>query len=148
MNTDNINKWLALIANFGVIAGIVFLAIELRQNNDNLEAQSRFTLKENRAVMNRQIAHDPNFAAILVKARSNSDLTVVELMQLDSWFRSNLTNWEWDHEEYLRGRLELELESYRSFFQAFPQMKNSWNSSRTSYNEEFQNFMDKEIITN
>lgn len=148
MNIDNINRWLTLVANLGVVAGIVFLAFELHQNNENLEAQSRFTLKENRAGMNRQIAHDPGFAAILVKARSNDALSNVEQMQLNAWFRSNLANWQWDHDEYLRGSLDLNAESYRSFSRAFPQMQDMWNSSKASYTTEFQDFMDTEIIEN
>jgi hypothetical protein len=40
MNTDRLNRWLTLGANFGVLIGIVFLAIEVRQNNDELNLQS------------------------------------------------------------------------------------------------------------
>jgi len=37
---DKANHWLVLITNLAVIAGIVFLAIELRQNTKQLELQS------------------------------------------------------------------------------------------------------------
>ena len=37
MNLDNANKWLSVIANFGVVAGIIFLGIEVRQNQELLE---------------------------------------------------------------------------------------------------------------
>jgi len=37
MDPDKLNKWLALIANFGVVAGIIFLAVEMRQNQITLE---------------------------------------------------------------------------------------------------------------
>ena len=40
MNLDSLNKWLTLLANIGVIAGIAFLAIEINQNNKQLEIQS------------------------------------------------------------------------------------------------------------
>ena len=33
MNADKVNKWLTLAANIAVIAGIVFLALELNQNS-------------------------------------------------------------------------------------------------------------------
>jgi len=33
MSMDRYNQWLTLLANVGVIAGIIFLAIELRHNN-------------------------------------------------------------------------------------------------------------------
>lgn len=37
---DKANHWLTLLANIGVVAGIVFLAFELQQNNKQLELQS------------------------------------------------------------------------------------------------------------
>ena len=41
MDTDKLNKSLTLIANLAVVAGIIFLAIELRHNNELLEAEIR-----------------------------------------------------------------------------------------------------------
>ena len=40
MDTDRLSRWLTLGANFGVLIGIIFLAIEVRQNNDELNLQS------------------------------------------------------------------------------------------------------------
>lgn len=40
MNIDNANRWLTLVANFGVLLGIVFLVIELRQNTTALTASA------------------------------------------------------------------------------------------------------------
>jgi hypothetical protein len=37
VNIDRLGQWLGLLANFGVVAGIVFLAIEVRQNQAILE---------------------------------------------------------------------------------------------------------------
>jgi len=36
LQSADINKWLTLVANFGVIAGILFLAVEVRQNQESL----------------------------------------------------------------------------------------------------------------
>ncbi len=40
MKLNKSKQWLALLANIGVVAGIVFLAFELQQNNKQLELQS------------------------------------------------------------------------------------------------------------
>ena len=48
MNIDNVNKWLTLLANFGVVAGIVFLGIEVRQNQVILEDTYRLNRVEAR----------------------------------------------------------------------------------------------------
>ena len=39
MDTERLNKWLALLANVGVVAGIVILVFEVRQNNELTMAQ-------------------------------------------------------------------------------------------------------------
>ena len=40
MKLDEINKWLTLVASFGVIASISFLAIEIQQNTLTLRAEA------------------------------------------------------------------------------------------------------------
>lgn len=35
MDAERANQWLTLVANIGVVAGIVFLAIEIRQNTES-----------------------------------------------------------------------------------------------------------------
>ena len=37
MNMDNVNRWLTFVANIGVVAGIIFLAVEVRQNTESLD---------------------------------------------------------------------------------------------------------------
>ena len=46
MNLDNLNKWLTLSANLGVLLGIVFLALELRQSTNMTRAQTRDAMTE------------------------------------------------------------------------------------------------------
>jgi len=43
MNADNLNRWLTLGANTGVVIGIVFLGLELQQNNELLRSQTQET---------------------------------------------------------------------------------------------------------
>ena len=40
MDADGLNKWLTLVANISVVAGIVFLALEVRQNSNALKANT------------------------------------------------------------------------------------------------------------
>ena len=39
MDEDKVNKWLTLGANIGVLIGIIFLAVEIRQNTEMTRAQ-------------------------------------------------------------------------------------------------------------
>ena len=46
VNLEKLNHWLMLAANIGVIAGIVFLGFEIRQNSEAMLAGSRQDLLE------------------------------------------------------------------------------------------------------
>ena len=39
MDADNLNKWLTLVANIGVVIGLVLLIYEIRQNSELVRAQ-------------------------------------------------------------------------------------------------------------
>ena len=41
MDADRLNRWLALVANVSVVAGILFLAVEVRQNTASLDESRR-----------------------------------------------------------------------------------------------------------
>lgn len=38
MNADNVNKWLTLSANIGVVIGLVLLIVEIGQNTEMMRA--------------------------------------------------------------------------------------------------------------
>jgi hypothetical protein len=40
LNPEKINQWLSLIANFGVIAGLIFLGLEIQQNTIAVRASA------------------------------------------------------------------------------------------------------------
>lgn len=44
MSLDKLNSWLTLLANVGVLLGIIFLAYEIRQNTVSIQSQTRATL--------------------------------------------------------------------------------------------------------
>lgn len=46
MNTEILNKWIAILSNVGVLAGIVFLGIEIQQNSNMMQAQTRTQLTD------------------------------------------------------------------------------------------------------
>lgn len=50
MKLSAINRWLTLVANIAVFASIVFLAIEVRQNQATLEESNRLSVLEARTI--------------------------------------------------------------------------------------------------
>jgi hypothetical protein len=71
MDKDRLNRWLTLGANLGVLVGIIFLAIELRQNNTQLELQSYQSWVASNVDINATLA-DPALSEIIALGHEDS----------------------------------------------------------------------------
>jgi len=95
LDTQKLNSWLTLLANLGVLLGIVFLAIELRQNNELMESEARF----NRVSVSKEgyniQSTNGELAEIIVKVNNNAPLTEVELYRFTMLHMRLLINIEW-----------------------------------------------------
>ena len=60
MDSDRLNRWLTLIANAGVVIGLVLLLIELEQNSDLMRAQIH-QARSDEHVANRLAAVDSEY---------------------------------------------------------------------------------------
>ena len=83
MNLDNLNKWLTLVANLGVLAGIFFLAYEIRQNTDSLQSQTRATLF---AGAQEELWKNMEYPDVTLNMLSTDhELSAEEKIRLDAW---------------------------------------------------------------
>ena len=64
---ERLNQWLTLTANFGVIAGIVFLAFEIQQNSEAIKAQTYQSRTEGAQELSAAIMDSEHFAPLLAK---------------------------------------------------------------------------------
>lgn len=95
MDTEKLNSLLTLLANLGVLVGIFFLAIELRQNNELMEAEARFNrVSASKEAFNIQSTNG-ELAEIVVKVNNGQPLTEVELYRFESSHMRFLINMEW-----------------------------------------------------
>ena len=95
MNSDRLNRWLTLAANVGVLVGIVFLALEIRQNSDHLALQLEFAVPTQKIFeINRDLL-DPAVAKILTKAvESPVELSFEEGLVASAFILNTLNEWE------------------------------------------------------
>jgi hypothetical protein len=85
MKKFDLGQTISIMANVGVIAGIVFLAIEVRQNNLQLAVQSENTLYELRErLQSNFVGNVGGIADLVVKERNGEALSQVELSRLES----------------------------------------------------------------
>ena len=114
---ERLNQWLTLIASVGVLVGIVFLAIEIRQNTNSLELNRQIALAEayatrNNTVQDAQVeaAISPDFGEIFVKWErgGNNVLTEAELFRITSWETARLFRIESQYIMWEQGLLDRE----------------------------------------
>jgi len=85
MNLDNANQWLTLLANLGVIAGIIFLGLEIQQNTRTMQATA---IQESTNVAREQImmfATDAETNRIAMMGRDSPASLTAEERQRYSW---------------------------------------------------------------
>ena len=102
MTSSKVNEWLTLIANIAVVGGIVFLAAEIRQNNELLRSDSRQALVANDLL---SLTAGVENADVYVKLISNEEMSAEEQIRLSLIFALDLRNREFEYFHYINGPL-------------------------------------------
>ena len=116
---NKLNERLTLIANISVVLGIIFLAVELQQNTQAIQAQTRDSITEKQMETLSWVATSPELAAAEARVMSDgrSALSGVELRQYMSYVGGQFREWENSHYQYERGLFtEEEFEARRQFW--------------------------------
>ncbi len=146
MKNDRLTRWLTLTANFAVVAGIVFLAVELQQNNELLEAQGRATFTANR-IENVERTLAPESIAVIVKAKRGEALTDEESYRFERLKHGMFISWESNFREYKAGFAEnMPVVAMGRAFSNWDGLQESWESLKPGYGAEFVRFVDEEVI--
>ena len=109
MDFDKANHWLTLVANLAVVAGILFLGVELRQNTKQLQLQSYQSWVAANLEINTAISN-PELAAIVSRGHVDStNLTSESYIAYAMFHMSMLQMAQSTHYLYLQGSLDKEL---------------------------------------
>jgi len=142
--------WLSIFANLAVVAGIVFLGIEIHQNTSMIEAQMNQS-RTDAAMSQQQGTYNSEFMpSILVKLENGEELTAEEMRRYESYFRSfnrNMDNQLW---QYRRGFLGTNIP--RSVRDAVQQVIGGnqasldlWDRQKASYTDEYAAFVEEAL---
>ena len=86
MDTNRVDHWLSLAANLGVLVGIAFLVLEIRQNSDIASAQIRLDYAAGWRSIDEQ-RQDEAFAHVYSRSiLSPDELSFSEIVQLDGYY--------------------------------------------------------------
>ena len=151
MKKIDLGQTLGILANVGVIAGIVFLGYELQQNNEFLASAARATRHELRSVdSNRVFFENPALAELLVKMQKGDALSESELYVSERRYEQGLLDLQFVFVEYQRGLLEeadIPRAGWRAWFYSFPAMPAYWEANKNQeYRSDFVEWFDANIV--
>ncbi|MEE4164321.1 MAG: hypothetical protein V2I25_17595 [Woeseiaceae bacterium] len=148
----DISQILTIGANIGVIAGLIFLAMEIRQNNRFLAAQARYSLRQYRSdiadslMLPHVIEATHKWArgeSVTPEERSTGLMVAIKIVEL----------WEWQYGEYAAGMLqkkELPIGAWRMWFYdegPFPvPVREIYEMRKDVLNSEFVRFFEENVI--
>ena len=110
MNSEKLNGWLTVLANFGVVIGLVLLTYELRQAQNLAETEAAVRRLDQMQEAQRELAMSESLADIRVRAQTDgvSTLSADELYRLQRWEYSVRLRMESQYIQYVRGYLDEE----------------------------------------
>ncbi len=86
MKTKKVKLWITLIANLGVVGGLVFVGFEVQQNTTQIRAEASYSINEALSNLNSAIYNDPVFADIVVRGdKKFSSLNPTERRQFNAY---------------------------------------------------------------
>ncbi len=77
MDRDRLNWWLTLLANLGVLGGLVFVGFEIRQTTSQLRADASYSITASVNELNAGLYGDPELAELVF--RGEADLGALTL---------------------------------------------------------------------
>lgn len=145
MNMEKLNEWLLLVTNVAVVAGIVFLAVEIRQNNELLKSGSRQAILTNDQTSLLVGLEHTDVISLLSK---EGPLSEEEQIKISAVYLIDLRNREFEYFQYQNGLLdEATWESYRQlvlFNHSTPRGRKCWDAvGRTTVNADFASLVDE-----
>jgi hypothetical protein len=147
MNIEKTSHWIALVANFGVIAGVVFLAFEIQQNNELLVQESRYSMVQNQKDWKFFLNGDSEIAK-LIYGPDLEKLNEVERMRRFDILSGLLLTWQWEWEQFqtgLFGNTGLPIEGFRALWRN-QKIQTDWAELKPILGTEFANFLEGEVV--
>ncbi len=152
MKKLDLGQTITILANVGVIAGIVFLAFELQQNNALLEAQARSDQLNSRAAPILLLLNNIDIAPLEYRASVGEPLSPEEQYYYRRYVIYTFIQWEWQYGEYRAGTLSREnlpTAGWRVVAGGSPMWRDAWEDfgAPSGRLPGFVEFMDENVFS-
>lgn len=142
---SKLNEWLTLLTNVAVVAGIIFLAVEIQQNNELLRSETRLALHGNDQTSLLVALENID---VFEKMQQKEPLSQADQYRLSWIYAIDTRNREFEFFQYQSGFLDEETwQSYRSLILAnhsTPRGRQWWDKmGRQTSHPEFAKMVDE-----
>ena len=151
MKNIDLGQAITILANVGVIAGIVLLAYELNQNNQLMQVEARASSNERVEGLIEQIYSVPGLAEISLKAQAGDSLTEAEHLKLRGFHMRAMSGWTAAFREFQEGNIEAlpPPEVWKRLFDGEmfgSSMRDTWEEMKWVYPPDFVRFMEENVV--
>ena len=110
MDSEKLNRWLALLANFGVVVGLGLLVFELREAQNFAETEAAVRRLNQMQEAQTAFALSESLAELKFRARTEgaASLSESELYRLQYWENSIRLRMRGQYIQYVRGYLDVD----------------------------------------
>lgn len=144
MKKIDLGQTITILANVGVIAGLLLLVFELRQNSEALGLQARLE-RENtlRQGLTRRL-NNSDLVRAAAKAIEQEELSLEEELLLEDYNRGAMVDWWLAYRQVQDGALDeaaLPVTLWSTVFRegtAFPRMDESWTEFKRLFPQEVE----------
>ena len=148
MKISAVNEVVSLIANIGVIGSIVFLGLEMQQNTEMMQSQTRNSIMENQLSFYERAIENNEFAKVIAEKRLDPDSYPTlspEGFQYALFIASQQRMWENEFYQYQvglfdRDEFEARINLWRREI-SYPANLETWRRAEDSYAPDFRDFM-------
>jgi hypothetical protein len=147
MKKSDLGQIITILANVGVIAGILFLAVELRQNNNLMSDEAERARAESRRESWALLADNSELAAIMVRERAGEQLTAAEEFQLVAYWTRDMIGYQTSFQQLPREELVNAAIYFREVFGTSPSLRKAWEEYRVSLDPDFVEFMEQSVVS-
>lgn len=142
-----IENWINVGSSLGVILGIAFLALQIRQNTDMMRSQARDSITEKQMMYSEWVTTEPEMAAALAEAGRGMESMTPDHRLMYAYFMAGVwREWENSYYQFERGLFEIEefeprMERWRAQMLS-PSARALWRGNRLWYAPNFRSVVD------
>ena len=141
-------KWVNIGSSVGVMPGIIFLGLEIRQNTEMMRSQARDSITEKQMMFSEWVATEPEMAVAISVAGDGLNKMRPEQRVMYTYFLAGVwREWENSYYQFQRGLFDAEefeprMKRWKSQM-GEPAAHAFWSTTRTWYAPGFREVVDE-----